>query len=247
MSENQSSQPSDSLSEVVQSEAASEANQYDSWDSVELPVESPPLETASEAIEDDTSAQSTEPVSEQMTLSSLVNESAVDELAVDASNIDALATDESAMDESAVNEPASQPIPPLTQSTEESWSPVELPGTVDMMTTNPELSNASRVATALGHIPKGATTDSAEVPFSEGGLKDQRETELLTLIHDLNECNDVLLGRVSQLETTIETQQKQIKAESAQSQLAQDKLTERVSAEQASAHQASQKCSAAGR
>jgi hypothetical protein len=41
----------------------------------------------------------------------------------------------------------------------------------------------------------------------------QRETELLNLIRDLNRCNEVLLGRVNQLEESLETSQQALQAE----------------------------------
>ena len=71
-----------------------------------------------------------------------------------------------------------------------------------------------------------------------------RENELLSLIHDLNECNDALLMQVSKLENDLQQVKSEAVAEvekaSAAVQLAQEKMSRQVSAEQASAQQISQ-------
>ena len=71
-----------------------------------------------------------------------------------------------------------------------------------------------------------------------------RETELLALIHDLNECNDALLSRVTRLEETLEQTQAASKAEIEKAQAVartiQQRMSKQVSAEQASVQQVSQ-------
>ncbi len=71
-----------------------------------------------------------------------------------------------------------------------------------------------------------------------------RETELLALIHDLNECNDALLSRVTQLEETLEQTQAASKAEIEKAQAAtrtiQERMSKQMSAEHASVQQVSQ-------
>ena len=72
-------------------------------------------------------------------------------------------------------------------------------------------------------------------------LNTAREDELLTLIHDLNECNDVLLTRVSQLENTLGESQRKLQQANEQSQIEKRKMAEQALAEQTLAQQASQK------
>ena len=71
-----------------------------------------------------------------------------------------------------------------------------------------------------------------------------RENELLSLIHDLNECNDALLAQVSKLEDDLQRVEAEASAEvekaSAAVQLAQQKMSHQVSVEQASAQQVAQ-------
>ncbi|MEM6452580.1 MAG: hypothetical protein AAF703_19970 [Cyanobacteria bacterium P01_D01_bin.105] len=71
-----------------------------------------------------------------------------------------------------------------------------------------------------------------------------REHELLGLIRDLNECNDALLAKVSQLEGDLQraTAEAAADVETARAavQLAQEKMSRQVAQEQASAQQVSQ-------
>ena len=68
----------------------------------------------------------------------------------------------------------------------------------------------------------------------------KQSQELLTLIHDLNECNDVLLARVAHLESTLEQSHKASQQERESAKAAQIQLMERANAQQASAQQLSQ-------
>ena len=72
----------------------------------------------------------------------------------------------------------------LLSSQTDKWETAPIPGTVD----------------SAG--PVGDPQGSADT-----GLAANRETELLSLIHDLNQCNDVLLARVTQLESALENSQ----------------------------------------
>jgi len=67
-----------------------------------------------------------------------------------------------------------------------------------------------------------------------------REKELLRLIHDLNECNDVLLAKVSQQEAALRKAQQTIQTQSSQMKLAHTQMTEQLSAQQAAAQLVSQ-------
>ncbi|MGB7485695.1 MAG: hypothetical protein WA901_05855, partial [Phormidesmis sp.] len=67
-----------------------------------------------------------------------------------------------------------------------------------------------------------------------------RENELLTLIHDLNKCNDALLARVSQLETALNDSHQVLHNETEKAKAAQSKMVEQVSMQQASTQQLSQ-------
>ncbi len=105
---------------------------------------------------------------------------------------------------------------------EEGWESVDLPGTLNFTP-----------ATTEG-ILTNPPADAQEVPLSA-----QREDELLTLIHDLNECNDVLLARISQLESALATSQAVLETEAEKAKFAQNRLVQQVSAEQVSAQQLS--------
>ncbi|MEL6815556.1 MAG: hypothetical protein AAFP03_12170 [Cyanobacteria bacterium J06598_3] len=108
------------------------------------------------------------------------------------------------------------------QAKEESdWEEVPLPGTLTLDGTSQSTANAPAA--------RPAHTVTTE-----------RETELLTLIHDLNECNDVLLSRISQLEGEVEKTQSALKTEIDKASFAQEKMAKQVSAEQTSAQQVSQ-------
>ena len=85
-------------------------------------------------------------------------------------------------------------------------------------------------------------------PASEPTNGTTRENELLVLIHDLNDCNDVLLTRVAQLESdlkktssTLKAELEQAKAEVEQTKEAaksvQERMAQQVSAEHAAAQQ----------
>ncbi|MEO0535251.1 MAG: hypothetical protein AAF215_15435 [Cyanobacteria bacterium P01_A01_bin.123] len=74
----------------------------------------------------------------------------------------------------------------------------------------------------LGLAPdrNGAHLSSSVSPShaAEVTVATERETELLSLIHDLNACNDHLLQRVAQLEDALETSQTALQAEIVRSQ-----------------------------
>ena len=114
---------------------------------------------------------------------------------------------------------------------EEGWESVDLPGTLNVIPENviPEGTEGILTKTfAAAH----------EVP-QEAALSAQREDELLTLIHDLNECNDVLLARISQLESALETSHTVLETEVEKAKFAQNRLLQQVSAEQLSTQQLS--------
>ena len=111
------------------------------------------------------------------------------------------------------------------------WVTVDLPGTLNI----DGLADDAVLAS-----PVSAADETPEPDTSAAPLAAERERELLALIHDLNECNDALLSRVSQLENALEQSQVAFKTESEKAQFAQNRLTEQVSVEQAAAQQAAQ-------
>ncbi|NJM98425.1 MAG: hypothetical protein HC800_15805 [Phormidesmis sp. RL_2_1] len=99
------------------------------------------------------------------------------------------------------------------------WETVNLPGTLNLDPLNSLKTDQSGAAKSLPQ---------------------HRERELLTLIHDLNECNDALLSRLSQLESALENTQAALEAESQKAKAIQSKMAQQVSDEQAVAQQLSQ-------
>lgn len=100
------------------------------------------------------------------------------------------------------------------------WETVSLPGTL----------SGEAIAAAIDQ-PKA---------MPEGMITQERENELLTLIHDLNECNDALLARTSQLEATLETSRLAWEAELEKAKATQAKMASQITAEQVAAQQAAQ-------
>ncbi|MEL6259580.1 MAG: hypothetical protein AAFR12_00805 [Cyanobacteria bacterium J06626_6] len=126
------------------------------------------------------------------------------------------------------------------------WDVVDLPGTLSV-TTSPETLEAPSVGRSINPTstrPASNSSSNSSVTAPAAANSSERETELLTLIHDLNECNDVLLVRVSQLESALEKSQQIFQNETEkvteQARIAQDKMAQQASAQQASAQQASQ-------
>lgn len=74
--------------------------------------------------------------------------------------------------------------------------------------------NTLSIQSILGTDPN-TTHQPMDNPNSENrlSLSENREEELLTLIRDLNECNDVLLHKVSQLEEALDRSQNALQAE----------------------------------
>ncbi|MEM9266319.1 MAG: hypothetical protein AAGA46_12410 [Cyanobacteria bacterium P01_F01_bin.13] len=100
---------------------------------------------------------------------------------------------------------------PIKQSDNNSWQAVHFPGAI----------SANQILGSDPHLPTNAmdsssthqnnSTSSIETPAAE--QTSQREAELLNLVRDLNECNDVLLAKVSQLEESLERSQAALQAE----------------------------------
>jgi hypothetical protein len=99
--------------------------------------------------------------------------------------------------------PASSLPEPNTED-DDAWDVVGLPGTV----------NGTKSTAASSAAAKPVSTS--------------REQELLTLIHDLNNCNDVLLGKVSKLEAALSESQQSVRTEVERAQTAQEKMLEQV-------------------
>lgn len=77
----------------------------------------------------------------------------------------------------------------------------------------PTLLPIEKIAGASSYLQNQAMdSSSTNSGISNPGNSD-RETELLDLIKDLNECNDVLLAKVSQLEESLERSQTALQAE----------------------------------
>lgn len=99
------------------------------------------------------------------------------------------------------------------------WETVSLPGTL------------SGAAIAAIDQPKA---------MPAGTISQERENELLTLIHDLNECNDALLARTSQVEAVLESSRLALEAELEKAKATQAKMASQITAEQVAAQQAAQ-------
>ncbi|MGP1374883.1 MAG: hypothetical protein ACTS3T_18785 [Almyronema sp.] len=84
--------------------------------------------------------------------------------------------------------------PPEQPSSEDSWQTVNFPGT----------------------LPPAAIAAASQAPPT--ATPAAREAELLTLVRDLNQCNDHLIARVAHLEDALETSQLALQAEVARSQ-----------------------------
>ncbi len=111
--------------------------------------------------------------------------------------------------------PASSLPEPNTEN-DDAWDVVGLPGTV----------NGTKSTAASSAAAKPVSTS--------------REQELLTLIHDLNNCNDVLLGKVSKLEAALSESQQSVRTEVERAQTAQEKMLEQVLEQQSAAQQTAQ-------
>ncbi len=96
------------------------------------------------------------------------------------------------------------------------WEMVSLPGTL------------SGEAIAAIDQPKA---------MPESVISQKRENELLTLIHDLNECNDALLARTAQLEAALESSRLAWEAELEKAKATKAKMTSQITAEQVAAQQ----------
>ncbi|MEM1252470.1 MAG: hypothetical protein AAGI69_08545 [Cyanobacteria bacterium P01_H01_bin.21] len=96
---------------------------------------------------------------------------------------------------------------PIKKSDNTGWQTVQFPGTVsidDISGNSPKL-QPNAMDSSSTH--SNSTFEPTEQTTS------QRETELLNLVRDLNECNDVLLAKVSQLEDSLERSQTALQAE----------------------------------
>ncbi|MGB3293525.1 MAG: hypothetical protein WBB01_11115 [Phormidesmis sp.] len=103
----------------------------------------------------------------------------------------------------------------------DSWEAVSLPGTLG--------------GDSIAAIERPKTSDS-----TISSVSSEREDELLTLIHDLNECNDALLARTSQLEGALETTRLALETELEKAKATQAKMASQITAEQVAAQQAAQ-------
>ena len=125
-------------------------------------------------------------------------------------------------------------------SSSEEWEAAGLPGTVlEAEDSNTLVRSDSSISTNnAAQAVEGQAENRSEVASTE--ITSEREKELVSLIHDLNECNDVLLARVSQLETALEDAHATLQKERETAKVAQNQILERVNAQQASAQQLSQ-------
>ena len=120
------------------------------------------------------------------------------------------------------------------------WEAAEAPPTREQMTDRTDERTAEEKTA-------GPVTDT-ETPGPQPTSGATRESELLALIHDLNDCNDVLLARVAKLEGDLKTARSIFKAEVAEAKAeaaqtkeaaksAQERMAQQVSAEHAAAQQ----------
>lgn len=96
---------------------------------------------------------------------------------------------------------------PEQQSDNNSWQTVHFPGAiaVDQISGSIPYSQTDTMDSSSNH----QNTSTPKSPSKSS----QREAELLDLVRDLNECNDVLLAKVSQLEESLERSQAALQAE----------------------------------
>ncbi|MEL6325642.1 MAG: hypothetical protein AAFQ61_01865 [Cyanobacteria bacterium J06626_23] len=88
---------------------------------------------------------------------------------------------------------------------EDSWQVVDFPGTMSIN----QLSGPDSQPVTPSHSNSMAYSNAApDAPMSS-----EREAELMSLIRDLNECNDVLLEKVGQLEEALDKSQTALQAE----------------------------------
>lgn len=100
---------------------------------------------------------------------------------------------------------------PVEQSDNNSWQTVHFPGTLaaDQIPGSTPYLQTNAMDSSSTH----SSSNPASTQMSSPQPSSQRETELLELVRDLNECNDVLLAKVSQLEESLERSQAALQAE----------------------------------
>ncbi|MEM7063154.1 MAG: hypothetical protein AAF572_08315 [Cyanobacteria bacterium P01_B01_bin.77] len=91
------------------------------------------------------------------------------------------------------------------------WQTVHFPGTLaaDQIPGSTPYLQTNAMDSSSTHPSISPSFDQISSPEPSS----QRETELLDLVRDLNECNDVLLAKVSQLEESLERSQAALQAE----------------------------------
>lgn len=100
---------------------------------------------------------------------------------------------------------------PNEQLDNNSWQTVNFPGTIAIdhpSESTPYLRTNAMDSSSTQH--QGNSTVSVKESSEHDN---QREVELLNLVRDLNECNDVLLAKISQLEESLERSQTALQAE----------------------------------
>ena len=105
---------------------------------------------------------------------------------------------------------------PAELSDNNSWQTVDFPGAiaVDQIPGSTPYLQTNTMDSSSNPQPNSTSQSSAPAP------NHHREAELLDLVRDLNECNDVLLAKVSQLEESLERSQAALQAEIDRSGLA---------------------------
>ena len=99
----------------------------------------------------------------------------------------------------------------VAQSDNNSWQTVHFPGTVGADQLSGPTPHLRTNAMDSSSNRQGNSTSNSQTPTIE--QPSQREAELLNLVRDLNDCNDVLLAKVSQLEESLERSQAALQAE----------------------------------
>ncbi|NEP18617.1 MAG: hypothetical protein F6J97_17220 [Leptolyngbya sp. SIO4C1] len=87
------------------------------------------------------------------------------------------------------------------------WQVVDFPDTISV-------DNIPGVAPSASREPMNPTDSASSSPRPNASRSPQeREAELLSLVRDLNDCNDVLLGKVAQLEDALDRSQSALQSE----------------------------------
>ncbi|MEM9162083.1 MAG: hypothetical protein AAGC54_03315 [Cyanobacteria bacterium P01_F01_bin.4] len=97
------------------------------------------------------------------------------------------------------------------------WQVVDFPNRISIHQI-PGTAASSTTLLSNDHSSPSKPMNQPNPSHGNTGISPEREAELVTLIRDLNECNDVLLAKVSQLEEALDRSQSALQSEIERSQ-----------------------------